>query len=184
MSIFNKFSVFDLVIIGMMAALGIATKPVVVPLIHMITAPLFIPGGSVAGGIYMMWIVLGAGLVNRRGAGTLIALVQAILVISLGVYGTHGMVSLLTYTIPGIAVDMSFLIIDFKRSYSFMGFFVAGISANLCGAFLSNMVFFQLPLLPLILSLSSGALSGGVGGIMAYVLMERVKKLNLPGISF
>ncbi|KKH59838.1 hypothetical protein DU75_07730, partial [Methanosarcina mazei] len=102
---FNGFSVFNLVIIAMMAALGIATKPVVVPLAHIITGPLYIPGGAIAGGFYMMWIVLGAGLVGKRGTATLIAVVQAIMVISLGIFGTHGIMSFFTYILPGLAVD-------------------------------------------------------------------------------
>jgi hypothetical protein len=57
---------FDLVVIAMMASLGVAIKPVVVPLAHIITGPLYIPGGVIAGGFYMMWIVLGAGLVGNR----------------------------------------------------------------------------------------------------------------------
>ncbi|GAG99538.1 unnamed protein product, partial [marine sediment metagenome] len=50
----QRFSLFDLVIIAMVAALGIATKPVITPLVHIITGPLFIPGGAIAGGFYMM----------------------------------------------------------------------------------------------------------------------------------
>ena len=65
-----RFSLFDLIIIAMMAALGIAIKPVVVPLAHIITGPLFIPSGAVAGGFYMMWLVLGLGLTGKRGTAT------------------------------------------------------------------------------------------------------------------
>ena len=61
----RKFTAFELLIITMMAALGIAVKSVVVPLAQMITGPLYIPGGVVAGGFYMLWIVLGYGLVNK-----------------------------------------------------------------------------------------------------------------------
>ncbi len=67
----DRFSMFDLIIIAMMATLGIAIKPIIVLLVHMITGPLFIPGGAFAGGFYMMWIVLGAGLVRKKGTGTL-----------------------------------------------------------------------------------------------------------------
>lgn len=53
----------------------------------------------------------GAAIVNKRGAATLIGLVQAILVFVAGVYGTHGIVSVLTYTLPGV-VDLFY----FSRS--------------------------------------------------------------------
>jgi hypothetical protein len=105
----KRFTINQLVIIGLVAALGIATKPIVVPLVHIITGPLFIPGGSLAGGFYMLWLVLGAGMIKKTGSGTVIALTQALLAIVLGIYGTHGIVSLLTYTLPGIAADSGFL---------------------------------------------------------------------------
>ena len=85
----RKFSIFDIIIIALMATLGIATKPVIVPLAHIITGPLYIPGGAIAGGLYMMWIVLGTGLIGRAGVATLTSTVQAIMVVSLGIYGTR-----------------------------------------------------------------------------------------------
>ena len=85
----SGFSLFQLIIIAMMASLGIAVKPVLAPLVQIITGPLYIPGGTIAGGIYMMFIVLGAGLVKRTGTATLISIVQAIMVVSTGIFGTH-----------------------------------------------------------------------------------------------
>lgn len=178
----SKFSVFELIIIAMMAALGIATKPVVVPLAHIITGPLYIPGGAIAGGFYMMWIVLGAGLVRRRGTATLIAFVQAIMIIVTGVYGTHGIISIATYTLPGFMVDLILLITRGKKNL-LLDCFAGGIAANLSGTFLSNLVFFKLPLIPLVLSLSSAALSGGLGGIIAFNIIKGFKKLNILGIE-
>ena len=93
----------------MVSALGIATKPIVVPLVHIITGPLFIPGGAIAGGFYMFWIVLGAGIVKKSGTGTLIGIVQGILVIATGTMGTHGIMSIVSYTLPGIVTDLIFM---------------------------------------------------------------------------
>ncbi len=178
----SRFSMFELIIIAMMAALGIATKPVVVPLAHIITGPLYIPGGAVAGGFYMMWIVLGAGIVKKPGTATLIALVQAIMIIVTGFYGTHGILSIATYTLPGLAVDALLLIIRSKGN-NMIDCFLGGIAANISGTFLSNIVFFRLPLIPLILSLSSAALSGGLGGIIAYNIIKGFEKYNLMEIG-
>ncbi|MFO7941461.1 MAG: ECF transporter S component [Bacillota bacterium] len=168
----GHFSIFDLIVISLMACLGIATKPIVVPLAHMITGPLFIPGGVLAGGFYMMWIVLGAALVRKPGAGTAVALVQAIVVMSLGIYGTHGLASVITYVPPGIAVDLVLLAVP-KGLGLPLRHFGAGIAANITGAFLVNLTFFRLPLVPLLLSISTAALSGGLGGWMAHGVAER-----------
>lgn len=174
----HRFSVFDLVVIAMMASLGIAIKPVVVPLAHIITGPLYIPGGTVAGGFYMLWLVLGAGLVGKRGTATLIALVQAIMVIAIGVFGTHGIVSMITYLLPGIGVDLLLLLTRHKGCCSGCCFF-GGVVANLSGTILVNMVFFQLPLIPLLLSLSSAALSGGLGGIIAFNIIKQFRRFHI-----
>lgn len=171
----RNFSIFEIIVIALMAALGIATKPVIVPLVHIITGPLYIPGGAVAGGLYMMWIVLGVGLIPRAGVATLISAVQAIMVVSLGIYGTHGIVSFLTYIIPGLMID--FYILIFKsRQFKIGDFFICGILANISGTFLVNVVFFRLPLVPLILTLAAASLSGGVGGLIAYGIFNRLKK--------
>ena len=174
----GKFRTYDLVVIAMMAALGVAVKPIAVSLIHIITGPLFIPGGALAGGLYMLWIVLGAAIVNKRGTATVIGLVQSIIVIAAGVYGSHGIVSLLTYTLPGLAVDVLLLIIR-REPNEKMAMFTGCIGANLCGVILSNLVFFRLPLAPLLLSVSAAALSGALGGLLAWYIVSRFSKLNI-----
>jgi len=179
---FTRFTLFDLIIIAIVAALGIAMKPVIVPLIHIITGPLFIPGGAIAGGFYMMWIVVGAGLVGKRGAATLIAVVQAIMVIALGVIGTHGIMSLVTYVAPGIAVEL-LLLAARQRGDNIMACFFSGMAANMTGTVLTNFVFFKLPLIPLVLTVAGGALSGGLGGLLAYLIIKNFKKLNISAIN-
>jgi len=172
---------FDLVVLALMACLGIASKPIIVPLTHIVTGPLYIPGGVIAGGFYMMWIVLGAGLVRKTGAGTLVAAVQAIMVMALGIYGTHGLMSLFTYLLPGLAVDGVWVIMKGSKNQAVFCFF-AGLAANASGVFLVNVVFFRLPLIPLLLILSSAALSGGLGGLVAYTVIRQVEKSSLRSI--
>ena len=163
----------------MCAGLGIAIKPVIVPLAHIITGPLFIPGGAVAGGFYMLFIVLPAGLIQKPGASTLTCVVQALLVIITGVIGSHGIMSLLTYVAPGILVDLFLLVFILrKKSVDAAAIFFAGILANLTGTFASNLVFFRLPVIPLMLTLVSAALSGGLGGLIAWQIVKGLRKLN------
>lgn len=174
----DNFSMFNLIIIAMMASLGIATKPIIVPLVHIITGPLFIPGGAIAGGFYMLWIVLGIGFVKKAGTGTLIAFVQAIMVLSVGLFGTHGFISIITYSLPGLAADIPFLFSKTKN-FNILHYFFSGVAANLAGTYLSNLAFFRLPFVPLLLSLSCAALSGGLGGVIAYNIIKRFKHMNV-----
>ncbi len=174
-----RFSMFDLTLMAMMAVLGIATKPIITPLVHMITAPLFIPGGALAGGLYMMWIVMARFLVNKNGAATITCLIQAILVMALGVVGSHGVLSLMTYILPGLMVDFGLFLFGQPRKATIFHCFMAGTLANLSGTFLVNVVFFRLPLIPLLLSLFLGAFSGGGGGIICFQLLRQLEKTPL-----
>lgn len=171
----RKFSIFEIIVISLMATLGIATKPVIVPLVHIITGPLYIPGGAIAGGLYMMWIVLGVGLIGRLGVATLISVVQAIMVVSLGIYGTHGIISFFTYIIPGLVIDL-YILIAKPKGFQKGHYFVSGILANISGTFLVNMIFFRLPLVPLVLTLTAASLSGGIGGLIAYTIVKGLRK--------
>ena len=174
----KRFSVKDLIIIAAIAALGLAVKAVIVPLIQLASAPLFIPGGALGGGLYMMWLVLAAGITGKRGAATLAAVVQAILVVLTGVGGSHGLLSLFSYTLPGVAIDL-WLLISRHRICCLPCSFISCILANLCGTMAVNLIFFSLPAVPLLLSLAAAALSGGVGGVLAWHLLGALRKFDI-----
>ncbi|QUI22797.1 ECF transporter S component [Vallitalea pronyensis] len=173
----RRFHIFELMLIAMMAALGIAVKPYIKVVVQIVAGPLFIPGGALAGGLYLIWIVIGAGLIKKPGTATLIALTQGIMVMITGIYGSHGVMSIVTYTMPGLMMDLLFGITK-SQGTSAWACFLGGIVANLTGTFLSNLLFFNLPLIPLILTLSTATLSGGLGGILAYQVIKSIKKLG------
>lgn len=173
-----NFSVFNLTIIAIVSALGVATKPIVVPLAHVITGPLLIPGGAIAGGFYMLWIVIGVGLVKKFGTGMLIGVVQAILVIATGAMGSHGIMSIVSYTLPGLGVDFVFLFAK-NKNYNVLHYVIGCIFANIIGTFMSNIMFFRLPSVAVTLMLSSAALSGAIGGVLASSIIKGLEKMNI-----
>ena len=174
----NKFSVMHLVIISLMAAAGIAVKAVIVPLVHIVTSSLYIPGGVIAGGIYMLFLVLARGLCKKFGTGFLTGLIQAVMVMLGGISGSHGIMSLITYALPGLAVDMVFLLARGGKQ-TVLHYLLAGMAANFTGSMLVNSVFFNLPFIPLMLSLTLGAFSGGLGGVIAWQIYKGLQKSQL-----
>lgn len=178
----DRFTLYDLIIIAMLSALGVAVHPVVYPLVHILTGPLFIPSGAVAGGFYMMWLVLGAGLTGKRGTATLIGIVQALLVMGVGIIGSHGALSLLTYTMPGVFVDLG-LFVSGHRVCCAPCAFLAGMLANIAGTTMVNFVYFRLPLIPLALSLAVAALSGGLGGLLAWEILKQWLRFKKGGFQ-
>jgi len=174
----RRFKLADYVIIAMLAAMGIASKVIVVPLAQAITGPLFIPGGVVAGGFFMMFVILGTALTGKIGAALLVSLVQAVLVTITGTFGSHGAASLFTYALPGIAVEVWFLL-SRHRGCCPLCCFIGGMVANLTGTFAVNLAIFNLSFTPLILSIAVAALSGGLGGLVASTVARNLKKLDI-----
>ena len=168
-SLLGNYTVFDLVIIAIISSLGIATKPIIVPLVHILTGPLFIPGGAIAGGI---------GYVKKIGTGTLIGVVQSILVIASGAMGTHGIMSIISYTCPGIVADLVFLVCRNKK-YTVMHYIFGCMAANITGTAISNLLFFRLPSTVLLLLFSSAALSGAIGGLIASNIVKSLESMKL-----
>ena len=108
------YKLSDFIIIAMMAGMGLAIKQVIGPLVQIITSSLYIPGGVLAGGIYMLFLVLASAITNKYGAAFLVSAVQAGIVTVTGIYGSQGVASMITYTLPGIAVELLFLITRHK----------------------------------------------------------------------
>lgn len=173
----DRFTPYDLIIIALMSAMGIAIKPIIVSLSHILTGPLLIPSGAVVGGCYMLWLVLGFGITGKRGTMTLIGLVQAILVMATGTFGSQGVMSLVSYTMPGIVADLGLLLIGHRVCCLFCAF-LAGMLCNITGTIMVNLVYYRFPLIPLILSLSVAALSGGLGGLVAFKIAEQMQKFQ------
>ena len=174
----QRFSIYELVLIAVMASLGIAVKPVVVPIAHLISGPLMIPSGALAGGFYMLWLVVGFGMTGKYGTGTLISLVQALMVLFVGVIGSHGAVSLISYTLPGFFMDLVLFLIGHRVCCRPCAL-IAGAVANLAGTFAVNLVFFSLPPVFLLMTATISLLSGGVGGLLSWELLKVLRNFKL-----
>jgi len=172
----DGFSIYNLMIITLLAALGIAVKIPLQPLVHMISSPLFMPGGALAGGIYMMFIVLAVSITGKVGAAFLCGFVQAILVMITGLGGHHGALTIFTYTMPGLVVDLMMFISKHRGCCRVCCFF-GSMLANVTGTLMVSLAFFAMPLVPMLLRLGSAALSGGLGGLLAWSIAKQLNKI-------
>ncbi len=176
---FKSMPVFDLVLLAMLTALSIAFKTVVGILVRMITGPIGIPGGALAGGLYMFWLPLAIALTGKRGSALVISGVQTIVLLTSGLPGSHGVWTILTYLVPALLVELVYIYKP-KGGYNILHFITSTILANIAGTYGSNLLFFRLSLYPLLFTLLAAALSGAMGGIIAYFTLKLVKKTNLP----
>jgi energy-coupling factor transport system substrate-specific component len=179
----NKFTLNDLLIIAALSAIGLSIKPIVHPIAHLLSGIMQIPGGSLSGGFYMMWIVLTVVILKKVGTGTIFGFSQGIVVLILGFYGSHGILSVITYTLPGIVVDLLFMLKpkDFllKPKISLIIFCLYTIVANLVGSLIVAITVFSLPFVPLMLSILASILSGMLGGFLANEIYNKLITYNI-----
>ena len=177
MKLLKSLSAQDLIIITSIAAIGIAVKPIVGPLSKFISTPLGIPGGSLAGGFYMMWLVLAIVIVNKKYTGTVFGILQAVLVLLIGMAGKQGAFSLVSYSLPGIFADLVFYLIRHRERL--LTQITLSTVANLSGSLATAVFFFKLPLVMIGVNIAFATASGIMGGFLAYGTYQALKKARI-----
>jgi len=160
----------DAVFVTLMAACGLALKPIVGPLGKLIGSILFIPGGSISGAVYMIWPMLALLVVRQFGVATLVGLIEGIVVLITGIYGSHGIFSLLTYIIPCVLIDVIFWAL--KNMKNMLTYFLPPAIGNTGGALMVALFIMHVPLIPLLIGFIPAFIFGGLGGILAFKLYE------------
>ena len=92
--------------------------------------------------------------------------------------GTHGVMSLASYTIPGIVVDIIFLFSK-DKSFNILHYVFGTMAANVSGTLIANILFFRLPKVTVVLVLASAALSGVIGGIIVWSINQGLEKIEI-----
>jgi len=174
----GRFSIYQLMVIALLAAMGVAVKSVITPLVQMLTGPLYIPGGVVAGGFYMLFLVLAVSITSNVGSAVFCGFCQGLMVLVIGAGGSHGALSVISYSLTGLSVDLIMLVLRHKGCCLLCCFF-GGMAANLTGTLIVNAAFFEMPAVPLALSLAAAALSGGFGGALAWMFTKQLRKLRV-----
>jgi len=176
MPAFRSFTLHDLLMIAGLAAVGLAIKPIINPMVHIISSIVRIPGGSLSGGFLMMWMVLARVLVGKPGAAVVYGLAQGLAVMLLGFFGSHGVFSVVSYTLPGVVLEVFALAF---RGVSLWHLGLYCVVANVTGAMLVAFVVMQLPALLLYISLIAACVSGMLGGVLADLVFKHMLRLNM-----
>ena len=171
-----KFSTFDLVVIALLSACGIATKPFVRILAQVLTGTI-VPIGTVAGIFYMLWIILACSIVKKRGTAVLVGIVQSVLVVVFDMLGNRGLANLLVYVFPGAVLELVMLAFPYYISTLFSAF-VAGAVCNVTGSLIVGLLFLRLPLVPLVISLIISFIFGGLGGVVGNKLYAIIRSFG------
>ena len=170
--VFRTFTTRDLIVIAGLAGIGLAIKPLISPLSKMITSPLMIPGGSFTGGLYMLWMVLAVLIVDKFGTGIVYGLLQALVIMVIGIRGNQGLLSLVSYTFPGLLVDLVYLAIPHPERI--WGQMLLCALANMAGALIVAIFVFHHPLPFILIIEGMSMVSGIIGGWISWTIYKTI----------
>ena len=170
----KHFSLRNLLFLTLCCDLGLFSKRLIAPAANILTDFLRIPGG-IGTSFSLMFLVVAAELVPIFGCATLMSIIQSMIALSLGMVGSMGILSPIGYIVPGIVIDLLFLL---SRKTG-LGTDLALTLANMLGAasasLAANFIVFHLPVVPLALYIVVALTSGAVCGAFASVLVKRLR---------
>lgn len=121
-----------------------------------------------------MWPMLAVLVVQRFGAASLVGLIEGVIVLITGIYGSHGILSLITYLTPCLIIDTTFLIM--KNLNNKFTFFIPPALGNTMGSLMVAYFIMHLPRMPLLFGLIPAFIFGGIGGLLAAVFYNSLIK--------
>ena len=170
----NRYSLRNLLFLTLCCDLGLFSKRLISPAANILTDFLRIPGG-IGTSFSLMFLVVAAELVPVFGCATLMSLVQSLIALSLGMVGSMGILSPIGYVVPGLVIDLLFLL---SRKAG-LGTDLTLTAANMLGAasagVAANLIVFRLPAVPLALYIVVALTSGAICGCFAGVLVKRLR---------
>ena len=177
----KKHTLKELILTANLAVLGLICKPLFSPFFNLVTDFIRIPGGSATAGVSILFLVFAAALIRKPATGLLTGFVQGVCSLATGISAAAGVLVLITYSIPGIAVD---LVMHLPGSISLKNrMMLAGSAGVLCGATATNMLYYQMAWIPFLLFYLIGILSGALGGYIAWQILQRLPESLKKGFG-
>ena len=170
----RKSTTRDLAVMAILIALSLVIKRIISPVTNGLTDFFRIPGGSAAVGFSLAFLIIGKQIVSIPFAATQMGFVQALLALALGFSNYQGGLAIFSYTAPGLVIDvLTFIMNNQHPLFCFTG----GILSGLTSAAISNLLVFHLMGISLLLCFLLAALSGALGGLIAWLISERLQRV-------
>ncbi|MBQ5814088.1 MAG: hypothetical protein IIW34_08070 [Clostridia bacterium] len=160
-------------------ALGVFSKRLVAPIANMITGALHIPGG-IGTAFSMMFLAVAATLAPYRWSCTKMSAVQSALALAMGSVGSMGVLSPLGYIIPGMLMDLVFILGRRIGLSDGDRLVFANAAGSLAAALTANAIVFRLWGIILLVYACVAALSGMLFGMLGSWLAGKLR----PAITY
>ena len=176
----QKVPTGQLCFLAICVALSLVTKRVISPITNLLTDFIRIPGGGAATAFSLMFLVIATSGMKWPLATSVAGFVQSLIALSLGMSAYQGAFAILTYTLPGVVIDL------FRKFYpprDNVYFSLSCGAANTAGALLTNLLVFLLEGIPFLLWMLVACVIGLLGGLLGGMLYQRLLKIKgLGGI--
>lgn len=170
----QKISLRHLTFLAICIALSLVTKRVISPVTNLLTDLIRIPGGGAATAFSLMFLLVGTSGLKWRWATTAAAFVQSLIALSLGFSSNQGLFAVLTYSLPGLVIDLFRIIFPLRdKTY----FSLACAAANSAGALLTNILVFRLEGIAFLLWVLVAGSMGVFGGLLGELLFRRIIRI-------
>lgn len=167
----QKVPLRHLTFLAICIALSLVTKRVISPVTNLLTDLIRIPGGGAATAFSLMFLLVGTSGLEWCWATTAAAFVQSLIALSMGMSAYQGLFAVLTYSLPGLVIDLFRMICPLRdKTY----FSLACAAANTAGALLTNILVFHLEGIAFLLWMLVAASVGMMGGLMGELLFQRI----------
>lgn len=170
----NRIQLRQLVFLAICIALSLVTKRVISPLTNLLTDFIRIPGGGAATAFSLMFLVIGTCQLGWSWAGSAAGFVQSLIAMSLGMSAYQGLFAILTYTLPGVIMDLLRRFYP-RRDTSF--FLLCCAAANTAGALLTDLLVFRLEGIAFALWMLIACAMGLLAGAFGDILYRRIGKI-------
>jgi hypothetical protein len=170
--VFWSFTLRDVLLVAIVADLIVLAKV-------FLRVPLHVPGHT--GVVVVALFVVGAGLIDRRGAATLIGLLAGLLAVVFGL-GTVPLITWVRYVAMGVTVDLGLLFVPdlLERRSALVVVGALASLAKLSAAVLIGLLL-ELPLGFLFWGLgyaaTTHAVFGALGGLLGFYVLRELRKV-------
>lgn len=168
----QKLPLDQLVFLAICIALSLGTKRVISPLTNILTDFIRIPGGGAATAFSLLFLLIGTARLQWNWAAAAGGFVQSLIALAMGMSAYQGAFAVLTYTLPGVVIDL------FRRFCPYRGktyFSFCCAAANTAGALVTNLLVFRLHGTAFALWMLVACLMGIIAGFLGGVLFRRLE---------
>lgn len=178
----KNYNLRQLIFLTLCCDMGLFAKKIIAPFANIITDSMRIPGG-IGTSFSLMFLVVAASIVPVKGCATLMGFVQSMIALSLGMVGSMGALSPIGYVVPGIIIDLVFMISRNLKSDLLPVMTIANMLGAAAACLIANVIVFHLSGVPLALYITVALASGGVCGSLGGFLARRLKPVltNVSG---